>query len=152
MYKKRGFIFLETIIVLIVTVISMLGLFFTYSFLIKNLNQGRHYDNINDVYKLNIFYKLMKEKGFPSDELLKITNSNCENYFDNNCQLLMEKLGFDYFIYTKKDLDNILSNPTNLLNTDINYLKILEHNRSYLIGVYQIDNEYYYVSMEAGEL
>lgn len=150
MKNKKGFVLLETIVVLIVTVICMLGLYLTYSFLVKNLKQSKHYDNINDVYRLNIFYKLMKEKGFPSDNILKITDSNCSSYFDANCKSLMTKTEFNYFLYLNNDIDSILSNPTNLSNTDINYINILEHKFSYLVGVYQKNNEYYYVSLKVG--
>ncbi len=155
MKNKRGFVLLETIVVLIVAVVSMLGLFLTYSFVFKNLNQGKYYDNINDVYKLNIFYKIMKEKGFPNDELLIINNDNCEEYFDNNCQDLNTNLNMNYFIYTNKNLNTILNTQNeNLQNTDINYMNKLESNYSYLIGAYKIndDENYYYVSLKVGEL
>lgn len=153
MINKRGFVLLETVIVLLVAVICMLGLFLTYSFLIKNLDQAKHYDNINDVYKLNIFYKVMKENGFPSDDFIKINNdNNCIQYFDANCQSLMTELNIEYILYINKDIDSILVNPLNLTNTDINYLKRLEHNYSYLIGVYQKNDEYYYVYLKVGEL
>ena len=48
--NKKGFVLLETVIVLLVTVIAMLGLYTTYAFVFKNLKQARKYDNINDVY------------------------------------------------------------------------------------------------------
>ena len=160
MRNKKGFVLLETAVVLIIVVIAMLGLYSTYSFVFKSLKQSAKYDNIDDLYKLNIFYRLMKSKGFPevdSTGYIKITSSDCTTYFgDSNCSSLMSDLGFNYFIYVGTDIDGVLAagrnNLTNLYNTDINYMKTLEFNFEYLVGVKVIDNEYYYVSMKAGEI
>lgn len=172
MSYKKGFVLLETVIVLIVTVISMLGLFLTYSFVFKSLKSEAKYDDINDVYKLNIFFSKMESRGFPNDEFLIInSNSNdssdivksCLFYFDDNCSDLMLKLEIDYFIYLNSNMD-ILSNSivkSKLNNTDINYFEKLDHNKSHLIGVYKKGNsecntnnncEYHYVSLEVGDL
>lgn len=154
--KKKGFVLLETLIVLVVVVVSMLGLFLTYSFVFKNLKQGKHYDNINDVYKLNIFFGVLKDKNpLPSTDnsgFVLIDSSNCTYYFDSNCSKLYLKVGFDKIIYTSSDLNTILNNPSGLDNTDINYIKKLEHGYSYLIGVYEKNGEKYYASLKVSEL
>ena len=158
--NRKGFVLLETIVVLLVTVVSMLGLYLTYSFVFKNLNQTKYYDNINDVYKLNIFYNMMySDIDTGRNGYIIVNSNNCSDklFGDYNCMDLMNKLGFEYIIYTDKDLDIILSSTSQsseLKNTDINYIKRLEHNYSYLIGVYKSnkDENYYYVSLKVGEL
>ena len=156
--NKKGFVLLETIVVLIVTVVSMLGLYLTYSFVFKNLNQEKYYDNINDVYKLKIFYDILKPSINTNDiGYTTAISTNCEiNLFNTaNCNELMTKLGFEYFIYTDEDMDRILSSfdPSSTLKvTDIEYMKKLEHNYSYLIGVLKRNDKYYYVSLKAGEI
>ena len=153
---KKGFVLLETLIVLIVAVVSMLGLFLTYSFVFKNLKLGNHYDNVNDVYKLNMFYKVLKDRSqkpsLGDASFAVITSSNCASYFDSNCSKLYTKTGFEKIIYTNANLNDILNNPLRLNNTDIDYIRKLEHNYSYLIGVYKKDNENYYVSLKVSDL
>jgi len=159
MKNKKGFVLLETAVVLIVVVIAMLGLYATYSFVFKNLKQSSKYENINDLYKLNVFYGLMENYQFPSGLTIGfviINSSNCSTYFnDSNCSSIMSDLGFSYFIYTEDNIDDILfSDPTGngLSNTDINFFKTLETNYHYLIGVRNDSGEYYYISMKAGEI
>lgn len=155
MYNKKGFVLLETITVLIVTVISMLGLFLTYSFVFKNLKQDKFYDNINDIYRLNVFYKsFIEHETLPStsnSNYVFIDNNNCAEYFDSNCLDLLSKLEFNKIIYTTSSIDDILSNPIGLDNTDINYIKKLDKKYMYLIGIHQKENEKYYSSLKVGE-
>ena len=157
MKNKKGFVLLETSVVLIIVVIAMLGLYSTYAFVFKNLKQSEKYDNINDLYKLNIFYNLMSDKGFPelsSSNFEKIVSTDCGDYFGSTsyCSNVMSDLGFSYFIYTDKDIDTVLQDASSFSNTDINYLKTLEYGFKYLVGVREVDNEYYYISMKAGEI
>ena len=171
MNSKKGFVLLETVIVLIVAVVAMLGLFLTYSFVFKNLKQGSHYDNAIDLYRLNVFYNTMKSNGFPNDDILVIYANagttdnivkNCTEYFDSNCVDLMSKLDINYFIYLNSNTDDILLNEnikSKLKNTDINYIKKLDNHKSYLVSVYRNyingcngdDCPYYYVSLQVGD-
>ena len=136
---KKGFVLLETVIVLLVTVIAMLGLYTTYAFVFKNLKQARKYDNINDVYKLNVFSTYFNETS-------------------EVCQSLMNDLEFNYLMYTKTSMDSVLAgNTSGLSNTDINYMKTLEYNFKFLIGVHCNNNDcngsdIHYVYLKAGEL
>ena len=161
--NKKGFVLLETVIVLLVTVIAMLGLYTTYAFVFKNLKQARKYDNINDVYKLNVFYDLRNQEVLDSisDNFVVINSASCSAYFNETsevCQSLMSDLEFNYLIYTKASVDDVLSGNLNgLSNTDINYMKTLEYNFKFLIGVHCNNNDcngsdIHYVYLKAGEL
>lgn len=160
---KKGFVLLETVIVLLVTVIAMLGLYTTYAFVFKNLKQARKYDNINDVYKLYVFYDLKNQSALDSigGNFVKITPSTCSTYFNETsevCQSLMNDLEFNYLMYTKTSMDSVLAgNTSGLSNTDINYMKTLEYNFKFLIGVHCNNNDcngsdIHYVYLKAGEL
>lgn len=157
--NKKGFVLLETIVVLVITVVCMLGLFLTYSFVFKNLKQAGHYDNINDVYKLNILYKMINNNSLSSISDYKIVTPNeCSTYFtDSSCSDLMSnRINFDYVIITTANVDDILfSHGNDLKPSDINYIKTLENNFKYLIGVklYSYDSfeDDYYVSLKVGE-
>ena len=154
MKNNKGFVLLETAVVLIIVVMAMLGLYSTYSFVFKSLKQSEKYDNINDVYKLNIFYDMRKESVLDSltSNFIKITSSDCTTYFDDShCSNLMSDLGFSYFIYINKDMDLVLLDPSGLSNTDINYLKSLEFGTRYLVGAYGSDSDMHYVSLKVGD-
>lgn len=159
MKSKKGFVLLETVIVLIVIIVAMLGLYTTYSFVFKNLKQAQKYDNINDIYKLNVFYKIRKQSNLDgiSSNFVKITSSNCSTYFnDSNCSSIMSDLGFNYFLYTKVGVDKVLvGSLSGLSNTDIDYIKSLEFRFKFLIGVRCESgscsgNDNHYVYLKAG--
>lgn len=157
MYNKKGFVLLETIIVLVIVVSSMIGLFLTYSFVLKDLKQARHYDNLNDVYKLNIFYGMINSSVTSNNiGYLKIDGNNCASYLkDENCSNLLQRTDLEYLLYTDKSIDLILSSLSfnnGLKNSDVDYIKTLDKKYTYLIGTYSKDNEYFYVSLKVGEI
>ena len=63
--KKKGFVLLETVVVIVIVVIAMLGLFRTYLYLFGNLKLNRYYDNINDIYKVGLMYEQLLNGRFP---------------------------------------------------------------------------------------
>lgn len=156
--NKKGFVLLETIVVLVITVVCMLGLFLTYSFVIENLKQARYYDNIGDVYKLNVLYSILDKDSVSNINNYEIiTSANCSSYFENNCaDLIDSRLKFNYLIITTADINSILaSHNSDLKPSDINYFKTLENGYTYLIGFYnngyQLEGNNYYVSLKVGE-
>ena len=59
--NKKGFVLIETIVVMSIVMISLIGIYGTYSSIVKNQSQRKFYDNINDVYRLNIIKSLLKD-------------------------------------------------------------------------------------------
>lgn len=163
--NRKGFVLIETIIVLIVVVLSMLGLYKAYSFVFQNLKQNKYYDNINDVYKVNIFRKAFNSYPSAQEGFLKVFRDNCSIYMDTNCNALFDSFknnnNNDYLIYISENIDDFLNDygtgktgNSELNNTDINYLKTLESNRAYLIYHYKNINENrdYYASLTTGRI
>lgn len=150
--KKRGFILVETVIVLVIVLVSMIGLFKAYSFVSMNLKQNRYYDNINDIYKINIIKRAFID-GSSSGNYLKLTSSNCEDYMSEDCTDLYTLMGIDYILYTTDEISDIISGVhTKLSNTDLNYMKYLPAGYKYLIINYQKDNHNYYASLSVGSV
>lgn len=148
--NKKGFVLVETIIVLVVVIVSMLGLYKAYSFVFSNLKQNRYYDNINDIYKINIVKKTFTS-GYPSSNYIKIEAVDCTNYMSVDCTDLYTLLNIDYVIYNNINIkDVILGTHTDLTNTDINYMKVLQNGHKYLIIHYQKDSKDYYASLSVG--
>ncbi len=147
--KKNGFVLIETITVLLIVIISMLGLYKGYSVLFNNLSQKKYFDNINDVYKANILKSDMTS-NFSWTTLLKITTTNCSsNGFSSSCANVMNDLGIDYIILTSSLVSTDIENST-LSNSDKRYMNILENGRKYLIIHYKKNDKDYYASLSLG--
>jgi hypothetical protein len=58
--NRKEFVFIETIVVLVVVMVIMIGIYSSYSIINRNATKREKYDNINDIYKVNLimsFYK-----------------------------------------------------------------------------------------------
>lgn len=146
--RQKGFVLIETIIVLVVVIISMLGLYKAYSFVSINLKQNMLYDNINEIYKVNIIKKVVET--YPADNYIKITSANCTNYMISDCTQLYTLLDIDYVIYNNIDVQSVLASPGTLTNTDKNYIKKLESGYKYLIIHSEKNDKDYYASLVMG--
>ena len=102
--NKSGYIFIETIIVLTITMICLLSLYNGYSLVVKSSTNKKYYDNINDVYKANIVKKILKTN---SNDLL-INKDNCTNYMDMNCNLILTDLEIEN-VFITDDLTKIIN-------------------------------------------
>ncbi len=148
--KKKGFVLVETIIVMVVVIVSMLGLYKAYSFVFQNLKHNLYYDNINDIYKINVIKKTFI--NYPSGSYIKIARGNCEDYMTEDCTSLYTLLGIDYIIYNNINIVDVLSSENNLTNTDKNYIKFLENGHKYVIIHYEKNNKDYYTSLSVGDI
>lgn len=148
--RKKGFVLVETIIVLVVVLVSMIGLYKTYYSVLNNLNQNKYYDNINDLYKINTLKKTFIN-GYPADDYKKILKADCTTYMSEDCGALYDLFSFDYIIYNSVDVTELLSGvKTDLTNTDVNYIKYLQDNHKYLIVHYEKNSKDYYASLSVG--
>ena len=87
--NKKGFVLIETIVVMSIVMISLIGIYGTYSSIVKNQSQRKFYDNINDVYRLNIIKGLLKEEFLNSTNLVVFENTNC---IDSGCNTIIDEL------------------------------------------------------------
>ena len=152
MKNNKGFVFIETIVVLTVTMISLLSLYNGYVLTLKKVEQKKFYDNINDVYKLNIFNNLLKDGVVSYNNVIDSDKNNCSISFDPECQIIL-----NYF----KNEDNIslfigsineINNIDGIKNTMKIYLKTLDNNKKYIVGSYKLSgkNKFRYASLELG--
>ena len=113
--NKKGFVLMETIIVMTVLSIALIYLYTTYVKVLASASKVSYYDNVEDMY---VAYYAMKYKdsipnNIPLDSSLR-TNLNIEN-----------------IIYLSKEEVNNLYNSENLLKYDggtINYLNSIKNN------------------------
>ncbi len=146
--NKSGYIFIETIIVLTVTMICLLSLYNGYSLVVKSSTNKKYYDNINDVYKVNIVKKILKSN---SNDLL-INKDNCTNYMDMNCNLILTDLEIEN-VFITDDLTKIINSENKEYKNSLKkYLKTLDNDKKYIIISRKENNNMYYASLKLGDV
>lgn len=173
--NKNGFIFIETIIVLVVTALSLVMLLSSYTLVVTKSKEKNYYDLSSDVYLLYNISKI----GTSSTDNYSIINTNiyvnkenCVGSFVSkylgNCTNLFNDTDLAYLgvfndltqITKVKDADAKVIIPYNT-NGTIQYLKTLKacndttsstcNNKvKYLVGVFYRNQKYYYASLELG--
>ncbi len=165
--NKKGFVFIETVIVLLVLVFGILSLYGTYIVLSSNLNRRKHHDNISDLYKVAILKEeINDELSSDFSDYVEINKDNTsinfctQNMLNDDCLELMNDLNVKRIIINLIPINNLLEYSEGLENSFIEYLKTLrteEINGEYSYKKYiivQFDygvdntNNYYYASLE----
>lgn len=152
--NKKGFVLIETIIVLLVVVVCMLALYKAYSFVFLNLKQNNYYDNINDIYKVNIVKKIFNFESIGEGENFhKEEIGACDLCMNYDCGVLLEEenLNINNVIYIR-NINSFLNNPQGATNTDIDYIKTLDSTKAYLIIHYENNNKQHYASLPVEDL
>lgn len=130
MNDKNGFVFVETIVVLTVTMVILLTLYNSYVVILKNIQSRQYFNNMNDIYKAHIVKKMFKnEKGNPNYSLTsnEITVYAPKGIYDSskgekNCydEVLSSRKGYDFPM--KKDCSEVLT------SLGISYVVLLPNN------------------------
>lgn len=136
--NKKGFVLIETIIVMSVLLIGMIVLYSNYNKMIINSSKVNYYDNVEDMYTAYYAYKYVNDlTTWTSDnnyEVISKIDENLKEIFDN---LNIEKI----YYFSKNGFNNIFevneaskkdcsSNKNQLLcfdGTTINYLRSIEN-------------------------
>lgn len=151
MKVKNGFIFVETIVVLTVTMVSLMALYGSYILVMKSAENKKYYDNINDVYKVNIAKKMLLTN--PANGIYP--QNKCINIMQSDCTGVLEGLGVTHVIITDTDSirDLTRTNHEVMKNSFKRYLQILstrEKNSKFIIIVRDEDGKKHYASLKYG--
>lgn len=155
MKDKKGFIFVETIVVLVVVVFSLTLILASYSLVTRKSKMKYYYDQVEDIYLLYVIANLgnATSTAYTSGDTFIANKNTCNTYMSENFETCSQvfsdrDLGVEYFGYIKS-VSAILSNPTSYDNGIIEYVKQLKNNEKYhyLILVRYKNNEYYYSSI-----
>ena len=148
MLNKKGFIFIETIIVMTVAMICLISLYSGYSLIIKNIENKKYYDNINDVYKVNIVKKMLNN-NITTDNYINIASNECDLYMNNNCFEVLSNLDITNVIITSNDLTKLYKlNDKTFTNSFNRYVKTLDKDARQIIIIREKDNKRYYASLK----
>ena len=148
---KKGFVFLETLLVMVVLSIAVLGVYSTYVSVSSNINSRTYYDNIGDLYKTEIVRKWINESSLvTSNNYIKINSSNCSSYMNiSNCSDYMDYLLVENIYINNSNIATLLElNDTELSNSLKLYIKTMNNdNKRYIIVNYKRNNKNYYSSL-----
>lgn len=144
--QNKGFIFIETVIVLVVLATSLIGLYSSFSSVVNNIEKRKYYDNINDVYKVKIVKDLLV--SYPSGTFEIIDKSNCTNYMNNDCSEVFNELNILDVLITGNNIQTIIDLDINIPNSMKVYLKTINKNEKSLIVHFDKNGENYYSSLE----
>lgn len=159
--KKNGFVFIESVTVLIVVILSLTLLVASYSLAVRKSKENQNYNLPSDKYLL---YSIVNLGNIPQvlngNSSFALDKSNCNAKLSDkisNCSKMFEENNLVYLIVVH-DLKNELEHgsPQNYNSGTIEYLKTLKRcedqscsiRKSYVVGVFYRKGEYYYASLE----
>ena len=144
--QNKGFIFIETVIVLVVLSASLIGLYSSFSSVINTLENRKKYDNINDIYKVNIISEILT--NVPSDTYTIIDSSSCQNYMNSDCTEIFNELNISEVLLTNINIQTILNLDIDIPNTMKEYLQKINKNEKSIVARFNRNSENYYASLE----
>ncbi len=148
--KKNGFVFLETLIVLTVLLVSVVSMFRMYIKISSDIENRKYYDNISDLYKTDIIRNYVDVSKISGSSFVEINKSNCSTYMGDSCTTLLDSLKVESIYINLGSLNYLLSNTNTIPNTMREYLKTINknNNRRYIIVNYKYKDKNYYASLD----
>lgn len=146
---KEGFVFIETIIVIVLLSVGIASMYSLMSNITTDIKMRKYFDNISDLYKTNII-RNNTNKNLNGSTYLEITKDNCTSYMSSNCNSLLTDLEVERVVINFTNLDNIINSDTTLPNSLNEYLKTINSYKTnkYIIVNYKYNNKNYYASLE----
>ena len=146
---KEGFVFIETIIVIVLLSVGIASMYSLMSNITTDIKMRKYFDNISDLYKTNII-RNNTNKNLTGSTYLEITKDNCTSYMSSNCNSLLTDLEVERVVINFTNLDNIINSDTTLPNSLNEYLKTINSYKTnkYIIVNYKYNNKNYYASVE----
>ena len=152
---KKGFVFIETIVVLVALITGVLSLFATYTLLTADIERKEYYDNISDLYKTDILRSLIDVTKLTGPSgILIINKDNCTSYMNSSCANDMTSLYAENIYVNYDKLEDILGNFSNICNNCPNsmqeYINVIKTNDNtrFIIVNFKYNNQNYYASLK----
>lgn len=160
--KKNGFIFIESVTVLIIVVLSLTLMLSSYFLLSRKSKSNEFYDLPKDKYLLyNIGNLGDRDKPYSTTLSFNANKNNCQDYMSqriSDCSQVFEDTNLkNYIIIYNLNEELSSSNVTQKFDSPtIEYLKTLRRCRDkncadvikYVVGVFYRNDKYYYASLE----
>lgn len=148
---KKGFIFMETLIVIVVLLVSVVGMFGMYTRIASDVESRKYYDNISDLYKTDILRSLVNiDTIIGSSSFIEINPINCSSYMDSSCTSVINSLKAEKIFINLSSVDEIMTNQNNGINNSMrDYLRTINKDGNYrfIIVNYKYNDKNYYASL-----
>lgn len=148
---KKGFVFIETLIVLVVLTVSIVSLYGLYVKISSDINIRRYYDNISDLYKTDLIRDFITKETLESTtNFITITPSNCSSFMENGCRTVLETLNVENVYINNTDISVVLaSSSISLKNSAREYMKTITRrdNTRFIIVNFKYNGRSYYASL-----
>lgn len=175
MKNKNGFVFLESVIVLMVVALSLSLIYASYSLVTRKSASKETYDRASDKYLLYTLSNLGTTNTKNYSKILSASSSNVVKISTNSCNITSNNLGEIFksnddcnkalqslnvvYLYLIKDVNDALQTPnitSTIDNGSIDYIKTLKkcydtnctNHINYMIGVFYRSGNYYFASIE----
>lgn len=147
--NKKGFVFLETIVVVAILSASLVSMYSIVIKLSSDIDARKIYDNISDIYKTDIVRSDIKKDSIIKNEgYTLITKDNCTNYMGSECALMIDELNVERILINHSFVGVIALDNLDVPNSMKEYMKTLSGNDRYIIVNYMYNNKNYYASLE----
>lgn len=150
--NKKGFIFIETLIVLVVLLVTVMGMYKMYTKISTDIDYREYFDNISDLYKTDIIRsEINKNQLTSSNPLIEINKTNCTSYMSSSCPVLIASLKIEAIYINLTGIDGLLlSENLKLKNSMKRYLKTINNKKGerYIIVNFLYNNKNYYASLD----
>lgn len=141
--KNKGFVLMETIVVIVVISVALLTIFSSYNKILRKVKTENKYDTSEYVYMTNYIKEYLKNAGcsvsanniLPSTKNVEIiehySNNTCDIRINNNTVFPIKK------IYILKNISNFDKNISSMKLNNSNVLNISKN--SEIFDAYMID-------------
>ncbi len=162
--KKNGFMFVESVTVLVVVILSLTLLLSSYSLVVRKSKEKNYYDLPSDKYLLYNIGNLGDTSAEYSASGIFVANvNNCSTYLSDrmsDCTQVFKDNNMIYFIFTPNLYNDLRTGAsTRYSSGTIEYLKTLKRCNDatpgtcnnpigYIVGVFYRSGKYYYASLK----
>ena len=147
--NKKGFVFMETLVVLVVLIIGITSLYAVYIRLSANIERRKYFDNVSDLYKTDLIRSKFINTEFTGTDMVTINSLNCSAYMEEGCSELLTNLNVNSVYITLTSIRNILNSNVSYNNSFVEYLRTMNSNvnKRYIIVNFVYNNINYYASL-----
>lgn len=146
--NKKGFVFLETLVVIVVLSVSILGIFTIYNTVNSNIDERKYYDSIGDIYKAYVIKDMVNLNNLTSEDVIKITKDNCTSYLSNNCINVIGTLEIDSIYINNISIEKLINGTNQYVPNSLKlYMKTIydnnDNNKYIIVSFNKLNNKYY---------
>lgn len=136
--NRKGFVLIETIIVMTVISLALILLYGTYVKILQNSSTVSYYEQTEDIYTAYYVFTISNKLDYPNEKRIEVqypeANENQQETqtqdetLKKNLDPVLSNLGIEkIYFFNKNDAENLTKNLISYDGTTINYLRSIEN-------------------------